>query len=307
MLYEEQNREGNLLDVLEDPSTGTRLAINRLGAEMISLAKRDSAGSWKGFLYRDGEAAPPSHGWANHATVMGYYLHRLWKEQSLYRGKLIRGGNHGFVRHFRFEAPEKTSRGLTYRVPSDRIPPDAYPLKVSLALSYELSAGSVRLTFEFTNEEPDLDAHVSFGLHPGFAVTDIASARLILPAGTYLRYMAPGNFLDGRVEEIAHAGGEMPFPKDALPNSYLLGLERLTDRIFHLEDPPGGRRVSLDFSEVPFATIWSDLSAFLCVEPCWGLPDSNPPLPFEKKIGIQAVPPGATLRRGFSIKPTLLP
>lgn len=307
MIYEEQNRGGSLLDVLEDPEAGTRLAVNRLGAELTSLAKRHPSGQWIGFLYRDGETSPPSSGWANHATVMGYYLHRLWKEQSLYRGHLIRGGNHGFLRHFVFEAPEKTSRGLTYRVPPDRIPPESYPLKVALALSYEWQDGALRITFEFTNEEPDQDAHVSFGLHPGFAVSSIASARLLLPAGTYLRYMAPGNFLDGRVEEIPFAGGEMPFPKDSLPGSYLLGLGRLKDRIFHVEDPPGGRRVSLDFSEVPFATLWSDSDAFLCVEPCWGLPDSNPPLPFEQKIGIQIVRPGAILRRSFTMKPSFLP
>ena len=28
---------------------------------------------------------------------MGYFLHRLWKEESIYRGALIRGGNHGFL------------------------------------------------------------------------------------------------------------------------------------------------------------------------------------------------------------------
>lgn len=306
MRYEEQNRDGAVLDVLEDPPTGTRLAINRLGAEMTSLARREASGSWKGFLYRDGDPSKPARGWANHATVMGYYLHRLWQEKSLYRGKLIRGGNHGFLRHFVFDAPERTARGLTYRVPVDRIPPDAYPLNVSLALSYEIEDGAVRVTFQFTNEEPDETAHVSFGLHPGFAVADLASAQLILPAGTYLRYMAPGNFLDGRIEEIPFAGGEMPFAKDALPDSYLLGLERLANRIFRLEDPRGGRQVTLDFSEAPFVTLWSDSDDFLCVEPCWGLPDSNPPLPFEQKIGIQTLPPGGTLRRGFAIKPTLL-
>ncbi len=31
---------------------------------------------------------------------MGYYLHRLWKEESNYRGHLIKGGNHGFLRAF---------------------------------------------------------------------------------------------------------------------------------------------------------------------------------------------------------------
>jgi len=46
---------------------------------------------------------------------------------------------------------------------------------------------------------------------------------------------------------------------------------------------------------------------FVCVEPCWGLPDSNPPVAFEDKIGIQVIAPGETFRRGFTIEPEFLP
>ena len=86
------------LDTLE--ASGFRIVVSRVGAEPISIAKRDSAGNLIGFLHRDGELGAPASGWANHATVMGYFLHRLWKEQSVYRGTVIRGGNHGFLRHF---------------------------------------------------------------------------------------------------------------------------------------------------------------------------------------------------------------
>jgi len=60
---------------------GLRVRILRQGAEMFSLEK-----DGVGFLHRDGEPEPPAVGWANHATVMGYFLHRLWKEESVYRG-----------------------------------------------------------------------------------------------------------------------------------------------------------------------------------------------------------------------------
>jgi galactose mutarotase-like enzyme len=297
-------KNGMTLDVLE--SSEFRIMVSRTGAEMISLAKRDAARGWQGFLYRDGETGPPDSGWANHATVMGYFLHRLWKEQSMYRGALIRGGNHGFLRHFAFDAPEITDDTLTYRVPVSRVPPDAYPLKVSLELSYGLSKDGLRVEFRFTNEEPDLEAHVSFGLHPGFAVSSLKDCKVLLPEGTYVRYHAPGNFLNGREEEIPFAGGEMPFDKSKLPDSYLLGLERVPNRRFVLEDARLGKRIAFDFSEVPFLTLWADKETYICIEPCWGLPDSNPPKPFEQKIGIQPIPSGATLRRGFSISPGFL-
>jgi galactose mutarotase-like enzyme len=293
------------LDVLE--SSAFRIMVNRTGAEMISLAKRDPAGNWRGFLYRDGETSTPASGWANHATVMGYFLHRLWKEQSKYRGSLIRGGNHGFLRHFVFDPPEVAGQALVYRVPASRVPPDAYPLRVSLELSYELSENGLQVGFLFTNEEPELDAHVSFGLHPGFAVSSLSNCKMLLPPGIYVRYYAPGNFLDGQQEEIRFEGGEMPFDKGKLGDSYLVGLAGVSNRIFVLEDEKLGQRITFDFSEVPFLTLWSDAQTYICVEPCWGLPDSNPPKPFEEKIGIQAIPPGASLRRGFTVQPGFLP
>jgi galactose mutarotase-like enzyme len=302
--YETSEKAGVTLDVLED--AGLRIMVNRTGAEMISLARRDASGAWRGFLYRDGETAAPAEGWGNHATVMGYFLHRLWKEQSVYRGAVIRGGNHGFLRHFVFDPPEVRGASLVYRVPASRIPPEAYPLRVSLELAYRLENGGVRVEFAFTNEEPERDAHLSFGLHPGFAVTSPLTCRLLLPAGKYVRHFAPGNFLDGKTEEIVFPGGDMPFDREKLLDSYLLGLEGAPEKIFTLEDFESGRRVVLDFSEVPFLTLWSDMSPFFCVEPCWGLPDSNPPVPFEQKVGIQVVPAGQTLTRGFGIHPGFL-
>jgi len=222
----------------------------------------------------------------------------------VYRGVTIRGGNHGFLRHFAFDPPERTPESLTYRVSADRIPHGAYPLRVSLALTYRLSHEGVRIEFLFENHEETLDAHVSFGIHPGFSVGSPRTCRLDFPPGIYRRYFAPGNFLDGRTADISHPGGEPAFiDREALPDSYILGLEEVPRRDFVLEDD--GRRVVLDFSEVPFLTVWSDMNPFLCIEPCWGLPDSNPPTAFEYKSGIQVVPPAGSLRRGFSIQPVI--
>ena len=39
----------------------------------------------------------------------------------------------------------------------------------------------VLVTFEFHNLEAELSAHVSFGLHPGFAVASLPEAQVILP------------------------------------------------------------------------------------------------------------------------------
>ncbi len=295
-------------DVLENADAGIRISVARIGAEMISLARRATDGSWVGFLHRDGETGKPADGWANHATVMGYYLHRLVDERSTYRGSTIRGGNHGFLRGFAFDAPTFDAEGgsITYHVAADAVPPDAYPLRVALDLTYRLDGDALRVGFEFHNEEPATEAHVSFGLHPGFAVTSVLDADVIFPPGTYVRYRAPDNFLDGHEERIPYGGGPMPFAKDDLPGSFLLGLEGVPDPRFTLRDERAGREVICDYTGCPYLTIWSDLGPFICIEPCWGLPDSKPQRPFEEKVGIQRIAPGDTLRAGFSITPGLL-
>jgi galactose mutarotase-like enzyme len=305
-LHEVHSQDGATLDFLTREDAGLRIGIIRTGAELISLARMNDRGEWQGFLYRDGDVTAPASGWGNHATIMGYFLHRLWQEKSLYRGKLITGGNHGFLRHFKFDAPTVGEDSLTYHVPADRVPPEAYPLKVSFELTYRLTTEGLRIEFAFTNHEPELEAHVSFGLHPGFGVTSVEESRLILPAGNYIRHMAPGNFLSGELQTVSHPGGESPFPKAELPGSYILGLAEVPNREFLLEDPASGRRVRLDFSEVPYLTLWSDMHPFVCVEPCWGLPDTNPPTAFEDKPGIQIIPAGETLRRSVGLNPEFL-
>ena len=161
------------------------------------------------------------------------------------------------------------------------------------------------MRFGFENRE-DHPVALSFGWHPGFAVGSLDSARLLLPAGTYRREMAPGDFLDGTEQEIRFEGGEMPFSKKDLPGSFLLDLTQVRKRHFVLEAPALGHRIECDYSAAPYMTLWSNGDPFLCVEPCWGLPDSNPPVAFEHKKGIQRIPARGTLSASLTVTPSFL-
>jgi galactose mutarotase-like enzyme len=306
--HREEERAGRVLDVLTDDEAGLRIVVSRLGAELVSLARRNEKGEWVGFLHRDNDLGKPAKGWANHATVMGYFLHRLKNERSLYRGQEIRGGTHSFLRHKLFrdvsaDLGAEESAALTYRISPAEIEAVEYPLKVSLALTYTLGAGRLEVAFHFQNREPELAAHLAFGLHPGFVATSFDSFQLEMPPGRYLRWLSPENYLTGETIEINHSGGAMPFDRAQLPGSFILEFVDVPDRILVYRDPPSGREVALNFSEVPYFTLWSDGGAFLCVEPCWGLTDRHEQRPFEEKDGIQRIAPGADLRAAFSIAP----
>jgi galactose mutarotase-like enzyme len=306
--YREETREDRQFDVLTDEENGLRIVVSRLGAELISLARMTEAGQWIGFLYRDGEISSPEKGWANHATVMGYYLHRLKDGRSLYRGREIKGGTHGFLRaktwHF-VEARTDEDASLHYRITPNDFSETEYPLKVSLDLTYKIDMNKVSVIFEFQNAESELSAHVSFGLHPGFAATSFETFRLQMPRGFYRRYFSPGNYLSSETREINFAGGEMPFAREELPGSIILELANVPRREFSYVDPPSGRWVVVDLSEVPYLTLWSDGGPFVCVEPCWGLTDHHDQRPFEKKQGIQTISAGGNLRASFAMAPQL--
>jgi galactose mutarotase-like enzyme len=303
----EESRGDRKFDVLTDETNGLRIIVSRLGAELISVTRRNAAGEWIGFLNRDNEIAPPEKGWANHSTVMGYFLHRLKGERSLYRGQEIRGGTHSFLRTKLWHRVE-TNRGpeLTYRITPNDFSTTEYPLKVSLDLTYRIDAGNIVVSFRFKNDEPELTAHLEFGLHPGFAATSFESFRFEMPPGLYRRHFSPGNYLSGETEDIQFAGGAMPFEREKLPGSYILEFVDVPDRTFTFSDPPSGRTVTLDLTGVPYLTLWSDGGPFLCVEPCWGLTDHHDQRRFEDKEGIQQIPAGAELIANFTFTPRLI-
>ncbi len=272
----------------------------------MSLARRDG-NEWSGFLHRDNDLTAPASGWANHATVMGYFLHRLKDGRSLYRGHEIAGGTHSFLRgkQWRVDASEAAHGRLTYEMRQEDFSATEYPLNVSLRLSYELEGESVRVVFDFRNHEPELAAHVGFGLHPGFATTAGGAFSFTMPAGTYRRHFSPTNYLARETQTFFFGGGAMPFEKEKLKGSFILELVDVPERVFHFADATSGRAVEFDFSEVPYLTLWSDGGPFLCVEPCWGLTDHDEQRPFENKEGIHVIAAGGEMRRTFTMTPRL--
>ena len=304
--HREEQRGNRLLDVLTDEERGLRFIVSRLGAELISIARRNEKNKWIGFLHRDNDISMPASGWTNHATVMGYYLHRIKNERTLYRGREIRGGNHSFLRSKTWQLVESNDGELTYRITPRDFTASEYPLAVSLDLTYQIAGNKIRVIFHFKNDEPELTAHVAFGLHPGFAATSFDAFRFEMPAGTYRRHFAPGNFLSGETQDIQFAGGEMLFPKNDLPGSFILEMLDVPDRKFNYVDPRNGRSIIVDLTGVPYLTLWSDGGAFFCIEPCWGLTDHHEQRAFEDKEGIQKIPPRGELVAAFAIEPRLM-
>ncbi|MBV9007764.1 MAG: hypothetical protein JO354_01160 [Verrucomicrobia bacterium] len=340
----EETRSGRTINWLENLEAGLRIGVSRLGAELISIERRNSAGEWIGFLHRDNDLVAPESGWANHATIMGYYLHRLKDQRSFYRGHEIRGGTHSFARSKTWHLADQRDGAITLRITPEDFSPTEYPLNVSLELTYSLDSvmpseaeeshstslkgtprdpstslrspphdkehvgddAAVQVKFSFINHEPQLSAHVGFGIHPGFGAHSFESFVLNMPAGVYRRYFSPGNYLSGETQDIEFAGGPMPFKREELPGSFILELVHLESREFVFEDRESERAVTVNSGSAPYLTLWSNGGPFLCIEPCWGLTDAHEQRAFEDKLGIQIIPPEGKLTAECSISPRLL-
>ena len=116
--------DGHRVHEIADRKSGYRIQVNNLGAELVSVARHATEDGWAGYLYRDGEIKPAPKGWQSHATVMGYFLHRIKDEKTFYEGDEIRGGNHSFLRHKKFADPEvmiSERATLSYLLPADQI------------------------------------------------------------------------------------------------------------------------------------------------------------------------------------------
>ena len=75
---------------------------------------------------------------------MGYFLHRIKNERTLYRGQEIRGGTHSFLRGKTGIAPSPAvTNELTYRITPEDFSTTEYPLKVSLDLTYRIDGSRI--------------------------------------------------------------------------------------------------------------------------------------------------------------------
>src|SRR5258705_2244596 len=76
--------DGHRVHEIADRESEYRIQVNNLGAELVSVARHATEDGWAGYLYRDSEVKPAPKGWQSHATVMGYFLHRIKNDKTFY-------------------------------------------------------------------------------------------------------------------------------------------------------------------------------------------------------------------------------
>lgn len=213
---------------------------------------------------------------------------------------------HGFARHRRFEVRERRSDSVTLVLGESAETLQLYPYAFQLAVTYAVSDASLAATIEVTNTG-DRPMPYAAGLHPGFRCPLPGSGReahhvafdaaerpavpVIAPGGLFSPAERPSG-IAGRILSL-EAG---TFAQEALCfiGARSRGLELATR-------PVGGRRLRVEFEELPNIVLWSRPSApFLCIEGWSGFGDPEGYTgELREKPGMILLAPGETGRHAM--------
>jgi galactose mutarotase-like enzyme len=294
----------------------SEVMINRLGCEVIGYRVSDPVTrKTVPLLYRDSQPEPPESGWKNHATILFPIVGGLKNKKSLLGDKVISfRGNHGFARHSEFDLIATGHEGrsiLHYRLKPNQEIRGYYPFDFQLDLIYVLQGNVLTVTFDITNPGSEAIYYQS-GWHPGFATPFVkgqgskADCRLILPAGEITKYHNNEHCrLTGETSKVK-TGKPLAWTEQELEATLMFEIDNPAQRSVTLEDPASKISVRVDFPEFPHLGFWSEPGFdFICIEPWQGMDDREEQEPFDKKVGIVRLEPGARDLRSIKITPSL--
>jgi galactose mutarotase-like enzyme len=315
--YRVEPDEQRGLDRLIDDNASSWALINRFGCELIGYRITDPAsGAEIPLMYRDAEPEPPEDGWKNHATILFPIVGGLKNKQSKLEGKVVSTrGNHGFARHSTFELVHTETRDQAlarYRLlPNEEIR-GFYPFDFSLELEFSLKGNVLSVTFTITNPSDNEPIHYCFGWHPGFAAPLFpgkgkkADCRLVLPDGTIRKYHNNEHCRLTGQTSLVETGGPLFWTEEKLEATMMYEINDPALRKVTLEDPASGVNIRVDFPDFPHLGFWSEPGwDFICIEPWQGMDDHEEQEPFDRKIGVVRLEPGATDRRTIRVTPSI--
>lgn len=233
--------------------------------------------------------------WAGRSPLLFPIVGNVRDDHITVRGRRYPLLRHGFARTSTFEAVESAASHCTWRLRPNDETRKHYPFTFRLDVTYALDGARLTMRATVANEGADT-MPASFGFHPAFRwplVPDVAredhEVRFEKPEPEPIRRLAGG--LLGGPEPTPVVGDRLTLA-DALFERDALIFDRLRSRQLTY-GPFAGRRLQLDFPEMPHLGIWSKPGAgFVCLEPWHG---TASPSGFDgelvKKPGIVAIPP----------------
>lgn len=269
--------------------------INAVGAELKSVIMQGTERIWQ---------ADPAY-WNRSAPVLFPVVGKPFHEELLIDGKSYPMPQHGFARNQQFEITEQSDTHSVFRLHADAQTKAQYPYDFALELSYRLDGATLHCGYKVYNYGA-APMYFSIGAHPGFNLPSGKMSDYVIAFGheeDAERFLLSDGLLDGRTEPVLHRSKEIAlstawFDKDALVFKHLRSQKVM------LRDRHSDFGVTVAWDNFPYLGIWSKKGCerYVCIEPWCGIAGSTGgQVPIEEKEGINALQPGGTWTRSYSI------
>ena len=209
-------------------------------------------------------------------------------------GKTYAMKNHGLIRYATLKCVKNSPDEIVMELKSDENTLAQYPFEFTYQIRYKLMDNRVIITYQITNDS-NVEMPFTFGLHPGFNVSDFDKAVLKYACPEKATQIHLGNVYESEVELY-----EWPLSHQEIADASTIVYKNLKSPYVDLMMPEYNLRMSIE--GYPFFAIWSsDMTApFICLEPWYGHADFEPSnCAFEDREGMMQLSPNKSFMTSY--------
>lgn len=262
------------MDVIHLENDFIKVKINPTGAELKSVYDKRVQ---REVLYEGNSAF-----WNRSAPVLFPIVGKLKHNTYTLEGKAYALPQHGFARDKNFTIEQHDEQNVLFSLREDFETLLAFPFCFELQIAYSLIGAKVEVYYGVQN----LDRQVmpfSIGAHPAFncpfhANDALSDYTLAFDADDHLErhFLDPktGHF-SGKTELIDLKDRRLGLHESLFEQDALV-FKNYESQMVSLIHTKSGAKLKFEFPNFPYFAIWSKVGApFICLEPWFGLADSN--------------------------------
>ncbi|MDO4269403.1 MAG: aldose 1-epimerase family protein [Eubacteriales bacterium] len=279
-----------------------RVEINEFGAELSSFrSKKDGTE----YVWKGDPAA-----WKRHAPILFPIVGRLKDKKYTVGGKAYEITQHGFGRDLAWQASRVSDTCVEFLLTQNEYTKQMYPWDFACTVRFTLDGATLKKE-HFTVNESDTDMYYEVGGHdayslcwlPGEAITDyyveFEGVEVLHPILT-----DENVYLSKEHGDLPLENGCLPITRETFKDDAMI-LDELPVRRASIACRKNGKRVTMEFSDLPYFALWSPYKdfdvPFVCLEPWSTLPDGGYlDHAIENKIGVRVLRPGQSETLSFS-------
>lgn len=279
--------------------------LNQVGAELISV--KDSNGLeyiWE---------ANPNH-WKRHAPILFPMVGRLKNDEYDYDGTVYTMYQHGFARDSEFEIVTASDDEVVFSLQANANTLKIYPFKFELLVTYTLVGKILQVSMLVINQD-EHSMYFSIGAHPGFKVplspdkeTYDDYELTISPEADYPIIQLNQNGLTTTSQANLNVNGKpIKVSHELFKNdAKIFDVQAHAQTTIALKSKKSQHEVAVTAYNNQYFGVWSTYplqSNFVCIEPWWGIADSENSTGFIKnKNDISRLRCGEDFMAKFDIK-----